>query len=252
MLKTFKLSMFRYCLTAFVAVMVLNILPPVLRAQETATGGGTVSGIITDSQGPVAGAAVMIKGGAGGVMTGIDGDYALTGVKPGDVIVVSLLGYEELELNYNGQAVLNAVLNVSSEFLDEVVVTALGIKRSEKALSYNVQQVDSDELLRSKDANFVNSLNGKVAGVQINKSASGVGGATRVIMRGAKSLEGDNGVLYVVDGIPLVNTTIGKGNDVLGDSRATTEGIADFNPEDIESISVLSGPSAAALYGNAH
>ncbi len=213
MLKTFKLSMFRYCLTAFVAVIVLNILPPVLRAQETATGGGTVSGIITDSQGPVAGAAVMIKGGAGGVMTGIDGDYTLTGVKPGDVIVVSLLGYEELELNYNGQAVLNAVLNVSSEFLDEVVVTALGIKRSEKALSYNVQQVDSDELLRSKDANFVNSLNGKVAGVQINKSASGVGGATRVIMRGAKSLEGDNGVLYVVDGIPLVNTTIGKGND---------------------------------------
>ncbi len=250
MLKTFKLSMFRYCLTAFVTVMVLNILPPVLRAQETATGGGTVSGIITDSQGPVAGAAVMIKGGAGGVMTGIDGDYTLTGVKPGDVIVVSLLGYEELELNYNGQAVLNAVLNVSSEFLDEVVVTALGIKRSEKALSYNVQQVDSDELLRSKDANFVNSLNGKVAGVQINKSASGVGGATRVIMRGAKSLEGDNGVLYVVDGIPLVNTTIGKGNDVLGDSRATTEGIADFNPEDIESISVLSGPSAAALYGS--
>ena len=103
----------------------------------------------------------------------------------------------------------------------------------------------------SKDANFVNSLNGKIAGVTINKSASGAGGSTRVVMRGAKSIEGDNNVLYVIDGIPLFNTTLGEGNGVLdGDARSSTEGIADFNPEDIESISVLSGPSAAALYGS--
>ena len=138
-----------------------------------------------------------------------------------------------------------------SEQLDEVVVTALGIKRAEKALSYNVQKVDQDELVRVKDANFVNSLNGKIAGVSINKSASGVGGATRVVMRGAKSIEGDNNALYVVDGIPLFNTNMGNTDSgIMGEGRAGSEGIADFNPEDIESISVLSGPSAAALYGS--
>lgn len=138
-----------------------------------------------------------------------------------------------------------------TERLDEVVVTALGIKRAEKALSYNVQQVKSEELVRVKDANFVNSLNGKIAGVSINKSASGVGGATRVVMRGAKSIEGDNNALYVVDGIPLFNTNMGNTDSgIMGEGKAGTEGIADFNPEDIESISVLSGPSAAALYGS--
>ncbi|MDE7127372.1 MAG: TonB-dependent receptor plug domain-containing protein, partial [Bacteroidales bacterium] len=243
--------MLRYSLAAFVVSVVLGVLSPAVNAQDQANaGGGTISGIVTDSQGPVIGAAVMIKGGAGGATTGFDGSYTLSGVKPGDVIVISLLGYDELEIPYNGQAVIDAVLSDSTEFLDEVVVTALGIKRSEKALSYNVQQVKSDELLRAQDVNFVNSLNGKIAGVQMNKSGSGVGGATRIVMRGAKSLEGDNGVLYVIDGIPIINTTVGKGNDVLGDSRASTEGIADFNPEDIESISVLSGPSAAALYGS--
>lgn len=196
------------------------------------------------------GAAVMVKGGEGGVISGMDGEFTVSGLNLNDVIVVSILGYETQEIVYTGQQRLDVFLQVSTEFLDEVVVTALGIKRSEKALSYNVQEVKSDELLRAKDVNFVNSLNGKIAGVQINRSSSGAGGATRVIMRGAKSLEGDNGVLYVIDGIPLVNTTLGQGSSVLGDGRATTEGIADFNPEDIESISVLSGPSAAALYGS--
>ena len=192
----------------------------------------------------------MIKDSQGGVTTGMDGEYSLSGLEQGDVIVVSILGYETQEVSYVGQATQDFLLKTSTEFLDEVVVTALGIKRQEKALSYNVQEIDSEELLRVKDANFVNSLNGKVAGVTINRSSSGVGGATRVVVRGAKSIEGNNNVLYVIDGIPLVNTSIGTGNDVLGEGRATTEGIADFNPEDIESISVLSGPSAAALYGS--
>ena len=108
------------------------------------------------------------------------------------------------------KGVINVTMREDTERLDEVVVTALGIKRAEKALSYNVQQVKSEELVRVKDANFVNSLNGKIAGVSINKSASGVGGATRVVMRGAKSIEGDNNALYVVDGIPLFNTNMGN------------------------------------------
>lgn len=244
------MSISRYCAAALMAVMVFGIFSPAASAQDYSAGEGIVSGTVTDSQGPVIGAAVMVKGGTGGVVTDLDGNYTLAGVRTGDIIVFSLLGYEDQEIVYTGQSRIDAVLSVSSEFLDEVVVTALGIKRSEKALSYNVQQVKSDELLRAQDVNFVNSLNGKIAGVQINKSSSGAGGATRIIMRGAKSLEGDNGVLYVIDGIPIINTTVGQGNDVLGDSRASTEGIADFNPEDIESISVLSGPSAAALYGS--
>ena len=249
MLKTMMSSLFRCC-CAVLAFMALDALIPVSGFAQDENDGGTLSGIITDDQGPVIGVAVMIKDGLGGVTTGPDGTFVLSGLKLNDVVVISILGYETQEITYTGQASVDVKLKPSTEFLDEVVVTALGIKRTEKALSYNVQEVDSEELLRAKDANFVNSLNGKIAGVQINKSSSGAGGATRVVMRGAKSLEGDNGVLYVIDGIPLVNTTLGQGNDVLGDSRASTEGIADFNPEDIESISVLSGPSAAALYGS--
>jgi TonB-linked SusC/RagA family outer membrane protein len=145
---------------------------------------------------------------------------------------------------------LKITLQPESHTIDQVVVTALGIKRAEKALSYNVQKVSADELTRNKDANFVNSLNGKVAGVSISKSASGVGGATRVIMRGAKSIEGDNNVLYVIDGIPLFNFSGGTDSGIMGEGRVSSEGIADINPEDIESINVLAGPSAAALYGS--
>lgn len=138
----------------------------------------------------------------------------------------------------------------ASSALGDVVVTALGIKRSEKALSYNVQQIKQEELTTVKDANFVNSLNGKVAGVTINRSASGIGGATRVVMRGSKSIVGNNNVLYVIDGMPIGNTSRGEVDSEFS-GPAGSEGISDINPEDIESISALTGPSAAALYGAA-
>ena len=166
MLKTLKSSLFRCCM-AVLAFAALNMLTPSdVFAQSANDGGGTVSGVVTDDQGPVIGAAVMIKDGQGGVTTGFDGEYTLSGLKSGDVIVVSILGYETQEIPYVGQATQNVQLSVSTEFLDEVVVTALGIKREEKTLSYNVQSVKSDELTAVKDANFVNSLVGKVAGVQ--------------------------------------------------------------------------------------
>ena len=178
---------------ALLAFAALNVLTPSdVFAQNANDGGGTVSGVVTDDQGPVIGAAVMIKDGQGGVTTGFDG---------GDVIVVSILGYETQEIPYVGQATQDVKLSVSTEFLDEVVVTALGIKREEKTLSYNVQSVKSEELTAVKDANFVNSLVGKVAGVTINSGASGPGSATRVVMRGMKSIEKSNTVLYVIDGI---------------------------------------------------
>ena len=191
----------------------------------------------------------MIKDGQGGVTTGFDGEYTLGGLKSGDVIVVSILGYETQEIPYVGQATQDVKLSVSTEFLDEVVVTALGIKREEKTLSYNVQSVKSEELTAVKDANFVNSLVGKVAGVTINSGASGPGSATRVVMRGMKSIEKSNTVLYVIDGIPMYNKSFGGTGGAM-ESPVGSEAAADINPEDIESISMLTGPSAAALYGS--
>lgn len=235
---------------ALLAFAALNVLTPSdVFAQNANDGGGTVSGVVTDDQGPVIGAAVMIKDGQGGVTTGFDGEYTLGGLKSGDVIVVSILGYETQEIPYVGQATQDVKLSVSTEFLDEVVVTALGIKREEKTLSYNVQSVKSEELTAVKDANFVNSLVGKVAGVTINSGASGPGSATRVVMRGMKSIEKSNTVLYVIDGIPMYNKSFGGTGGAM-ESPVGSEAAADINPEDIESISMLTGPSAAALYGS--
>lgn len=209
-----------------------------------------VKGTVKDASGePLIGVSILVKGTTNGTVTDIDGNFNLNAPK-GAVLEISYVGYVTQTISVTGSSI-NVVLKEDSEQLDEVVVTALGIKRAEKALSYNVQKVDQDELVRVKDANFVNSLNGKIAGVSINRSATGVGGATRVVMRGAKSIEGDNNALYVVDGIPLFNTNMGATDSgIMGEGSAGTEGIADFNPEDIESISVLSGPSAAALYGS--
>ena len=144
---------------------------------------------------------------------------------------------------------LKITMGEDTQTLDEVVVTALGIKRSQKALSYNVQEVKGDELNTVKDANFMNSLAGKVAGVNINASASGVGGATRVVMRGVKSIASDNNALYVIDGVPIFNVNNGTTEGQYS-TQPRGEGISDINPDDIESMSVLSGPAAAALYGS--
>ncbi len=137
--------------------------------------------------------------------------------------------------------------------LSEVVVTALGIKKEAKSLSYNVQKIDNDDITRIADANFVNNLAGKVAGVTINASASGVGGGTRVVMRGAKSISGNNNALYVVDGIPMLDMSRAatQPEGVYEGAAQTGDPLSAINPDDIENISVLSGPSAAALYGSA-
>lgn len=137
-----------------------------------------------------------------------------------------------------------------TETLEEVVVTALGIKRSEKALSYNVQQVKGDALTTVKDANFMNSLAGKIAGVQINSSSAGAGGAVRVVMRGTKSLVKDDNALYVIDGVPMFNVESVSDQGGTMNEQPGTNSVADINPEDIESMSILTGPSAAALYGS--
>ena len=213
-------------------------------------GNHKVTGRVVDSAGePLIGATIMVEGTKEGAVTDIDGNFTINTTSKAK-LVISYVGYTTQTILVGDKTTIDVTLKEVANTMNEVVVTALGIKRAEKALSYNVQSVGSNELTRNKDANFVNSLNGKVAGVNISKSASGVGGATRVIMRGAKSIEGDNNVLYVIDGIPIFNFSGGRDSGIMGEGRVSSEGIADFNPEDIESISVLAGPSAAALYGS--
>lgn len=211
-----------------------------------------VSGqIIDESQMPMIGVNVMIKGKPGvGTITDFDGNFSLE-VAEGDVLEVSYVGYATQDVKVQASNVYNLTMKADTEVLEEVVVTALGIKRKSKALGYNLTELKSDEVTAVKDANFVNSLTGKVAGLQIN-SSGGIGGSTKVVMRGAKSISKSNNVLYVIDGVPLNNTNGGEANSSQGFFTAAPqgEGIADINPEDIESMSVLTGPSAAALYGS--
>lgn len=208
----------------------------------------TVSGIVKDENGlPIIGATVKVRGAQMGVVTDIDGKFSLK-TSVGSVLTISYIGYKTQDIKVQEGGSLNIKLEPESKQLNEVVVTALGIKRSQKALSYNVQQVTSDELIRNKDANFINSLAGKVAGVNINTSSAGVGGASKVVMRGAKAIEQSSNALYVIDGVPMFN--LGQEGGKGFESSGTTEAIADINPEDIESMSVLTGAAAAALYGS--
>lgn len=208
-----------------------------------------VKGVVYDPlKMPIIGATVLIDGTTSGTATDLDGAFSLE-VTPGAVLKISCIGYQTQTIVVDGQRELVVELKDDTQTLEAVVVTALGIKRAEKALSYNVQEVKSDELTAIKDANFVNSLSGKIAGVNINSSASGIGGATRVVMRGTKSINSNNNALYVIDGVPIVNTNNGTAEGAYA-SQPRGEGISDLNPEDIESMTVLTGPAAAALYGS--
>lgn len=208
-----------------------------------------ITGVVKDTNGePLIGVNVSVRGSSMGTITNMDGEFSLQAAK-GDVIEFSYIGYTSSYQKIADAASLTVVMGEDAQALDEVVVTALGIKRSEKALSYNIQKVKSEDITGVKDANFVNSLNGKIAGVTINRSSAGAGGATRVIMRGAKSMVGNNNVLYVIDGMSIGNPSKGEVKDEFS-GPGSGEGISDFNPDDIESISVLTSPSAAALYGS--
>ena len=208
-----------------------------------------LKGVVYDSRKqPVVGATIIVEGTTRGVATGAEGDFVLE-VVPGDRLRVSCIGYKPQLIAVGNQQMLTILLEEDSQALETVVVTALGIKRAEKALSYNVQEVDSEQLTLNKDINFVNSLSGKIAGVNINASSSGIGGATRVVMRGTKSINSNNNALYVIDGVPIVNTNNGTAEGIYA-AQPRGEGISDLNPEDIESMTVLTGPAAAALYGS--
>ena len=209
-----------------------------------------ITGTVEDEFGPVAGASVVIKGTTNGTMTDMDGHFTLEGVKNGDIIQISFIGFATQDIPYTGQTALNVKLEEDAQKLDEVVVTALGMKRDKKALGYAMQELKGDELLSSREPNLANSLSGKVSGLQIVRSSNGVGGSSKIVLRGNNSLTGSNQPLIVVDGTPMDNFTGGV-DDVWGNSGADMgNGLSDINPEDIESMTVLKGASAAALYGS--
>lgn len=211
----------------------------------------TVSGTVIDHNGqPIPGASVFVQGTTTGTTSDIDGRFTL--LVPGNLLGGSLefnsLGYEIVRRVIGSNKNFTVTLNEEAVSLEGTVVTALGIRRDQKALSYNVQEVNAELLTSVKDANFINSLAGKVAGVAINASSSGVGGASKVVLRGNKSISQSSNALYVIDGIPMYN--FGGGGGTKFDSKGASESIADLNPEDIQSISVLTGAAAAALYGS--
>lgn len=214
----------------------------------------TVSGTIVDENNdPLIGVSVQIVAAngsiTGGTVTDMDGNYSVV-LENNATLIFSYIGYESQTIRPSGQSVVNVIMKEDTQVLDEVVVTALGIKRSQKALSYNVQQVNTGDITSNKDVNFINSLSGKVAGVNINASSSGVGGISKVVMRGTKSIMQTSNALYVIDGVPVFSGRSSSGGGTEFDSRGATEPIADINPEDIESLSVLTGAAAAALYGS--
>ncbi|MDR0509548.1 MAG: SusC/RagA family TonB-linked outer membrane protein [Rikenellaceae bacterium] len=212
-----------------------------------------IEGRVTNEAGaPLAGVIVAAKGSQrGGTTTSASGTFSLNIDDNVHTLAFSFLGMEPKEVNIGNMRNFNVVLSESEINVGEVVVTALGLSKEVKTLSYNVQQIANSDLTTVKDANFVNALSGKVAGVTINASSSGVGGSSRVVMRGTKSLNCNNNALYVIDGIPMPQLLSDQpGSDMYSGAGQSGDGIASINPEDVESLSVLSGPSAATLYGS--
>ena len=211
-----------------------------------------ISGTVTDQQGaPVIGVTVLVEGAGDipiGTTTDVNGVYTIAIPEGATALKFSYIGMNDVVEQINSRTVIDVQMTDSTTVLNEVVVTALGIKKEQKSLSYNVQSVMPEGF--DPSGSFVNSLSGKVAGVTINSSSVGVGGSSRVVMRGTKSLTGNNNALYVIDGIPMPNLTSEQPSGVYEGAGQTGDGLASINPDDIESISVLSGPSAAALYGS--
>ncbi|RLD77566.1 MAG: SusC/RagA family TonB-linked outer membrane protein, partial [Bacteroidetes bacterium] len=207
-----------------------------------------ITGVVTDSDGnPVPGASISIKGTSLGSITDMDGNYSIT-VDEGATLIFSFMGMKTKEIVVGSSSVINVTMEADEVALDDIVVTALGISREKKSLGYSVSEVEGDDLRIVPQENVVNALNGRVSGVQINNTG-GAGSSVKIIIRGASSLTTDNQPLFVVDGVPIASQLNNIGTMGSGVEVDYGNAIADLNPDDIESISVLKGPSAAALYG---
>lgn len=211
---------------------------------------GTVTG--SDDSLPIPGVNISVKGTTRGVNTDIDGKFSIS-TSSDETLVFSFIGYTTVEVPVGNQTTIDVVLAVDATSLDDVVVTAFGVEREKKALGFAVTAVDGEEVSTVKETNVINSLAGKVAGLVVSPGSFGPGSSTRVILRGSNSLTGNNQPLYVIDGIPMNDAGFGSSNSNNASEFSRSDygnGIADINPDDVESISVLKGPNAAALYGS--
>jgi len=210
-----------------------------------------VRGIVKSSEGGVLeGATVNIKGTRTSVVTDKEGRFTID-VLPAQTLIISYVGFATTEVAVGDKTSIEVTLQKVVGEMEKVVVTALGIPKRVRTLTYNVQEIKGEDISNVNNGNFVNSLAGKIAGATINSSSAGNGSSTRVVMRGIKSINGNNNALYVIDGIPMPNNIRGQAEDIFSGAGQTGDFVANINPDDIESLSILSGPSAAALYGSA-
>lgn len=230
---------------------------PVFRetVRKASADNSTVRGRVVDVSGePLIGATIREKGGTRGTVTDIEGNFILS-VPDSAVLQVSFVGYESIEVSVGGRKTLEIQLRENTVMLDNVIITALGLEKKEASLAYSIQKVKGEELTRMKEINMITALAGKAAGVQINKNSSGIGGSAKVSLRGIRSASGDNQPLYVIDGVPMLNIGTEQAYSAIGGTanagnRDGGDGISNLNPEDVESISILKGAPAAALYGS--
>ncbi len=233
---------------SLLCIFILCLFTFVAEAQKRA-----VTGVVKEKAtgDPLPGVTVQEKGTANGTVTDVSGQFHLN-VNPGATLQFSFIGMKPVEKAVGESSTVNVSLETSTEQVDEVVVTAMGIRKETKALGYAVQKVSSEELNKVKEPNLVNALNGKVAGVNVTNSNGAPGASSQIIIRGSTSLTGDNQPLFIVDGVPVDNSAVSGDSDTGGLSATSTytgnRGM-DLNSEDIESITVLKGPAAAALYG---
>ena len=223
----------------------------------------TINGTVSSTEGALVGVTIHIKNQNENAVTGQGGKFKIK-ANPGDILVFTHIGYANQEVPVGDQNEINVVLENKATEMNDIIVTALGIKRQERSLTYATQQISGSEITAIKDpgGNIMNSLNGKIAGAVITPAATGPGGAVRVVLRGNRSISGSDNALIVVDGVPVDNTMTTKQGGGGGANRPATQqksissgwsgsdGAATINPEDVESITVLKGPAAAALYGS--
>lgn len=214
----------------------------------------TITGVVQDEAGaPVIGASVKVVGSTTGVATDADGNFSIQAASTNQLLITSV-GFDEKQVTVGNQSEISITLNRANSALQEVVVTALGIEKQKKSLGYSIQEVKGQTLVESRELNLVNDLSAKVSGLQVVRSGNGPGGSSQILLRGNNSLTGASQPLIVVDGVPMDNSTgrvgIGSTNDFWNPSLDMGNGLSDINPDDIASISVLKGPSAAALYGS--
>jgi iron complex outermembrane receptor protein len=230
--------------TGFLLVLLFLILGGPAFAQTT-----TIRGKVTsaEDQMGIPGVAILIKGTLKGTVTDIDGNYTLDGVSANDTLKFSFIGYETREIAVGKQTKIDVLMAVESTNLEELVVTALGVKRQQREIGYSTQRIEADVVIRSNPPNILNGMIGRAAGVQVSQNDGIEGSSTRIVIRGNNTLSGKNQPLIVVDNVPLENI---PGQENIGRGVDWGNAIADINPLDIETYDVLKGGASTALYGS--